>query len=119
MPAIPTATDKDLREFRWILSQQRRIQLDHWQGASLRKILRQLNRALGNPQRIQRAVQAAVLGTYRSGKAVSAWHGISITTQFLRILTEYVRSGIFLKNFIFTSSTFPTAGVPGCGISLL
>jgi putative polysaccharide biosynthesis protein len=104
MPAIPIATDKDLRDFRRILLQQRRTtQLDHWQGARLRKTLVQINRALGNPNRarlsIQRAVREAVLGTYRSGSAVSARHGIGIATQFLQIFAASVRTGFRFEEF--------------------
>jgi hypothetical protein len=106
---ISTATDKDLRDFRQILSEQRKIEFDQWQrrevlsesrmgeAPRLRKTLGRINRAVGNPRRIQRAVQAAVLGTYRSGKAVSAQHGISIATQFLRIFAESARSGISIN----------------------
>ena len=43
---------------------------------------------------IQRAVRAAVLGSYRSGDTASARHGIGIITQFLQILAELARSGI-------------------------
>ena len=70
-----SATDEDVRQFRRIRFQQQRTQLDLWldhgPGTRLRKTLARINRALGNPGRILRAVQAAVLGTYRSGTAVA------------------------------------------------
>jgi hypothetical protein len=60
-------------------------------------------RILGRPWRIkwriQRAIQAAVLGTHRYGKAVSARHGIGIVTQFVQILAESTRSGISFDEF--------------------
>src|SRR5690348_9287713 len=87
-PSDIKATDKDIRDFRRIRSQQRKTQLDHWQGTRLRKALLQINRALGSPWRIPLAGRAAVLGTYRSGAAVSARHGIGVATQFLEIFAE-------------------------------
>jgi hypothetical protein len=99
MPATPIATDIDLQDFRRILSQQRIAELDDWQGTRLRKTLAQINRALGNPNRILLGIQGAVLGTHRRGRAISARHGISIANQFLQIFGETVRSGISLEDF--------------------
>ena len=102
MLGIPTATAKNLWEFRRILiSQRRTTNLD--QCTRLRKTLVQINRAFGNPwrfwQNVQRAVQAAVLGTHRSGDAVSKRYGIGIASQFLQIFTESARSGIGFEDF--------------------
>ena len=98
-PSAIKATDKDIRDFRRIRSQQRKTQLDHWQGTRLRKYLVQINRALGSPWRIPLAARAAVLGTYRSGAAISAQHGIGIATQFLEIFAEVMRSGILFEEY--------------------
>jgi Sugar-transfer associated ATP-grasp len=98
-----SATDEDVRLFRRIRLQQKRTQLDHWlvhgQGTRLRKTLARTNRALGNPGRIMRAVQAAVLGTHRSGTAVAARHKIGIATQFLQVFAEVTRSGIWFEEY--------------------
>lgn len=98
-----SATDEDVRHFRQIRFQQKRTQLDHWldhgPGTRLRKTLARINRALGNPGRIRRAVQAAVLGTHRSGTTVAARHKIGIATQFLQIFTEVMRSGISFEEY--------------------
>jgi hypothetical protein len=93
------ATDNDIRDFRRIRSQQRKTQLDHWQGTGLRKTLVQINEALGSPWRIPIAARAAVLGTYRSGTAVSAQYGIGIATQFLEIFAEVMRSGTLFEEY--------------------
>jgi Sugar-transfer associated ATP-grasp len=98
-PSAIKATDKDIRDFRRIRSQQRKTQLDHWQGTPLRKTLVQINRALGGPWRIPLAARAAVLGIYRSGAAVSARHGIGVATQFLEIFAEVMRSGIWFEEY--------------------
>ena len=98
-PSAAKATKKDIRDFRQIRSQQRRTQLDHWQGTRLRKALVQINRTLGSPWRIPLAARAAVLGTYRSGAAVSAQHKIGIATQFLEIFAEVMRSGILFEEY--------------------
>jgi putative polysaccharide biosynthesis protein len=98
-----SATDEDVRHFRRIRVQQKRTQLDHWldhgPGTRLRKTLARINIALGNPGRILRAVQAAVLGTYRSGTAVAARHKIGIATQFLQIFAEVTRGGIWFEEY--------------------
>src|SRR5437588_13033690 len=82
-----TASDEDVRHFRQIRIQQKRTQLDHWldhgAGTCLRKTLARTNKALANTGRFLRAVQAATLGTYRSGTAAAARHKIAISTQFL------------------------------------
>ena len=97
------ATDEDVRTFQRIRFQQNRTQLDRWldggPGTRLRKTLARINRALGNPGRILRAVQAAVLGTFRSGTAVAARHKVGIATQFLQILAEVTRSGIWSEEY--------------------
>lgn len=98
MPTIPTATDRDVRDFGRIRSQQRANELKA-QEVEPRKTLARINRALGHPWRIQRAVRAAALGTYRSGVAVSARHGIGLATQFLAILAEMVRRDIRLEEY--------------------
>ena len=98
-----SATNEDVRQFRRIRFQQQRTQLDHWldhgPGTRLRKTLARINRALGNPGRIVRAVQAALLGTYRSGAAVAARYKIGIATQFLQIFSEVTRSGIWFEEY--------------------
>src|SRR5262252_8471411 len=92
------ATDEDVRTFQRIRLQQNRTQLDRWidrgPGTPLRKTLARINRALGNPGRFLRAVQAAARGTFRSGIAVAARHNVDIATQFLQMLAEVTRSGI-------------------------
>ena len=40
-----------------------------------------------------------MLGIHRSGTAVSAQHGIGITTQFLEIFAEVMRSGILFEEY--------------------
>ena len=102
------ATDRDLRDFRRIRSQQRRKQLDNWQGTRLRKTLIQINRALGSPWRIPLAARAALLGTYRSGTRVSAQHGIGIGTQLLEIFAEVMRSGILFEEYYLYRLYLPT-----------
>ena len=98
-----SATDEDVRHFRRIRLQQKRTQLDHWldcgPGTRLRKTLARINRALGNPGRIWRAVQAAVLGTYRSGTAVADRYKIGIATQFFQIFSEVTRSRIWFEEY--------------------
>ena len=106
-PSAIKATDKDIRDFRRIRSQQRKTQLDHWRGTRLRKALVQINRTLGSPWRIPLAARAAVLGTYRSGAAVSAQHGIGIATQFLEIFAEVMRSGILFEEYYLYQLYFP------------
>src|SRR5262245_24398895 len=93
------ATDKDIRDFRGIRSQQRKKLLDHLQGTRVPRTLLQINRALGSPWRIPRAVQEAVRGTYRSGTAVSAQYGIGFATQFVEIFAEVLRSGISFEEY--------------------
>jgi Sugar-transfer associated ATP-grasp len=98
-----SASDEDVRHFRQIRIQQKRTQLDHWldhgPGTCLRKTLARINKALGNPGRFLRSVQAAILGTYRSGAAVAARHKIGIATQFLQIFAEAARSGIWFEEY--------------------
>ena len=81
----------------------KRTQLDHWldqgPGTCLRKTFARINRALGDPGRIRRAVRAAVLGIRRSGTAVAARHKIGIATQFLQICAEVMRSGIWFEEY--------------------
>jgi hypothetical protein len=55
--------------------------------------------SLGNPRRILRGAQAALLGTRRSGTAVSARYGISVVPQYLQIFAEVTRSGIWLEEY--------------------
>ena len=94
------ATDKDIRDFRGIRSEQeKKAGRTLAVVPGLRKTLVRINRALGSPWRIPLAARAAVLGIHRSGTAVSAQHGIGMTTQFLEIFAEVMRSGIsVLKN---------------------
>ena len=40
-----------------------------------------------------------MFGIHRSGTAVSAQHGIGITTQFLEIFAEVMRSGILFEEY--------------------
>src|SRR5262249_21875387 len=98
-----SATDEDVRHFRRIRLQQQGSQLDRWidrgPGTWLRKTLSRVNRALGNPGRILRAVQAAALGTYRSGTAVADRYKIGIATQFFQIFSEVTRSGIWFEEY--------------------
>ena len=98
-PSATKATDKDIRDFRGIRSEHRRKQVELWQGARLRKTLVRINRALGSPWRIPLAARVAMLGIHRSGTAVSAQHGIGITTQFLEIFAEVMRSGILFEEY--------------------
>jgi hypothetical protein len=98
-----SASDEDVQHFRRIRLQQKRTQLDHWldqgPGTRLRKALARINRALGDPGRIRRAVRAAVLGIRRSGTAVAARHKVGIATQFLQICAEVMRSGIWFEEY--------------------
>src|SRR5262249_31389074 len=98
-----SASDEDVWQFRRIRLQQKSAQLDHWldqgPGTRLRKILARINGALGDPGRVRRAFQAAVLGICRSGSSVAARHKIGITTQFLQIFVEVVRSGIWFEEY--------------------
>src|SRR5438045_522824 len=97
------ASDEDVRTFQRIRLQQNRTQLDRWidrgRGTRLRKTLARINRTLGNPGRFLRAVQSAVRGTFRSGIAVAARHKVGIATQFLQILAEVTRSGIWSEEY--------------------
>jgi hypothetical protein len=102
MQAIPRATDEDMQRFRRILSQQKTSHQAS-QDNLLKKILVKINRAMGRPWRlrwsIHSAIEAAVLGTQRSGSAVSKRYGISIITQFLQLFAVALRSSIYFNEY--------------------
>ena len=98
-----SATDEDVRRFRRIRAHQKRTQVDQWldrgHGTRLRKNLVRINRALGDPGRIRRAVRAAVLGVSRSGSSVAARHQVGTATQFRQIFAEVMRSGVLFEEY--------------------
>ena len=105
MPAIPTATEEDVWEFRRIRSQQNRSvqNLRDMRCTRLKRTLIQINRALGRPWRlrwsIQHAVRQSVHGTSRHGTAVSAQYGIGIVTQFRQIFAEALCRGTLAEEY--------------------